>query len=85
MLKPYRDMIDGLRTEFHVIYERAQRDQTIRMDESEEELFSTTLHLMLAAVTRYAIGLVYIPEEGFDAEKELEKLKEALLMRYRKG
>ena len=38
---------------------------------------------MLAAATRYAIGLVYIPEEGFDAEKELEKLKEALLMRYR--
>ena len=48
-------------------------------------MFSTTLHLMLAAATRYAIGLVYIPESGFDAEKELEKLKEALLMRYRKG
>ena len=40
-------------------------------------MFSTTLHLMLAAATRYAIGLVYIPESGFDAEKELEKLKEA--------
>ena len=46
-------------------------------------MFSTTLHLMLAAVTRYAVGLVYIPENGLDAEKELEKLKEALLMRYR--
>lgn len=49
----------------------------------KEEMFSTTLHLMLAAATRYAIGLVYIPEEGFDAERELEKLKEALLMRYK--
>ena len=39
--------------------------------------------MMLAAVTRYAIGLVYIPEGGFDAVKELEKLKEALLMRYK--
>ena len=38
---------------------------------------------MLAAVTRYAIGLVYIPEDGFDAKKELEKLKEALLLRYK--
>ena len=46
-------------------------------------MFSTTLHLMLAAVTRYAIGLVYIPENGFDAEKELEKLKEAMLLRYK--
>ena len=46
-------------------------------------MFSTTLHLMLAAVTRYAVGLVYIPESGFDAEKELEKLKEAMMLRYK--
>ena len=66
-----------------MVYERAEQDHTIRTDESEEEMFSTTLHLMLAAVTRYAIGLVYIPESGFDAEKELEKLKEAMLLRYK--
>ena len=84
-MKPHRDIIEGLKLEFHVIYERAQRDHTIRTDEPEDEMFSTTLHLMLAAATRYAIGLVYIPESGFDAERELEKLKEALLMRYRKG
>ena len=66
-----------------MVYERAERDHTIRTDEPEEEMFSTTLHLMLAAVTRYAIGLVYIPESGFDAEKELEKLKEAILLRYK--
>ena len=85
VMKPYRDIIEGLKPEFHVLYARAEQDHTLRTDESEEEMFSTTLHLMLAAATRYAIGLVYIPESGFDAEKELEKLKEALLMRYRKG
>ena len=83
VLKPYREIIEGLRTGFHVIYEKAKQDHTVRTDETEEEMFSATLHLMLAAVTRYAIGLVYIPENGFDAEKELEKLKDALLMRYR--
>ena len=83
VMKPYRDIIEGLKPEFHVIYARAEQDHTIRTDESEEEMFSTTLHLMLAAVTRYAIGLVYIPENGFDAEKELEKLKEALMLRYK--
>ena len=66
-----------------MVYERAEQDHTIRTDEPEEEMFSTTLHLMLAAVTRYAVGLVYIPESGFDAEKELEKLKEAMLLRYK--
>ena len=66
-----------------MVYKRAERDHTIRTDEPEDEMFSTTLHLMLAAVTRYAIGLVYIPESGFDAEKELEKLKEAMMLRYK--
>lgn len=83
VIQPYRDIIEGLKPQFHVIYEKAEKDHTIRTDEPEEEMFSTTLHLMLAAVTRYAIGLVYIPENGFDAEKELEKLKEALMLRYR--
>ena len=35
------------------------------------------------APARYAVGLVYIPESGFDAEKELEKLKEAMMLRYK--
>ncbi len=34
---------------------------------------------MLAAVTRYAIGLVYIPEKGFDGMAELVFLKNAIL------
>ncbi|MBR0132202.1 MAG: TetR/AcrR family transcriptional regulator [Lachnospiraceae bacterium] len=83
VMKPYQDIIEGLKVGFHEMYTRAEQDHTIRTDESEEEMFSTTLHLMLAAVTRYAVGLVYIPESGFDAEKELEKQKEALLMRYK--
>ena len=66
-----------------MVYEKAERDHTICTDESEEEMFSTTLHLMLAAVTRYAIGLVYIPESGLNAEKELEKLKELILGKYK--
>ena len=53
------------------------------MDVSEEKMFSTTLHLMLAAVTRYAVGLVYVPENGFEPEKELLVLKEALLQKYK--
>ena len=83
VMKPYRAIIEARRPDFHVFYTRAEQDHTIRTDEPEEEMFSTTLHLMLAAVTRYAIGLVYIPDGGFDPERELEKLKEALLMRYK--
>ena len=82
-LKPYQGMIESLKERFHIIYSKAKEDNTIKTDESEDEMFSTTLHLMLAAVTRYAVGLVYIPEDGFDDEKELEKLKEMLLLMYK--
>ena len=37
---------------------------------------------MLAVVTRYAVGLVYQPERGFDDIKELEIQKEMLLLKY---
>ncbi|MBR5421211.1 MAG: TetR/AcrR family transcriptional regulator [Lachnospiraceae bacterium] len=82
-LQPYQDMIRNTRERFHMIYRKAQQDKTIRTDTPEEEMFSTTMHLMLAAVTRYAVGLVYTPESGFDPEKELAVQKEMLMERYR--
>lgn len=75
LMKPITDFV-------HAIYIKAQKDRTIRTDMSETEMLSATVHLMLAAVTRYAVGLVYEPE-GFDDEAELEMLKEMLLERYR--
>ena len=83
-LQPYQKMIEGLKEGFHGMYLKARQDKTLRTDEPEEKMFSKTLHLMLAAVTRYAVGLVYIPESGFDAMEELETMKEMLLDRYRK-
>ena len=65
------------------MYLKAGKDKTIRTDETEEKMFSKTLHLMLAAVTRYAVGLVYIPENGFDAVEELEFQKNMFLREYK--
>lgn len=84
-LEPYYGMIDNFGENFRLIYERAKTDRTVRTDIPETEMFSTTLHLMLAAVTRYAVGLVYKPEAGFDDMKELETLKAMMLMMYMKG
>ena len=82
-LKPYIGMIEKARAQFHDMYLKAEEDHTIKTDEPEAVMFSTTLHLMLAAATRYAVGLVYETEDGFDAEGELLVLKEMLLDRYR--
>ena len=75
LMKPASDF-------FHIVYEKAKQDHTLRTDIPEAEILSTTLHLMLAVVTRYAVGLVYEPEEGFDPERELEIQKEMLFQRY---
>ena len=80
-LKPYQDMIKGLKTRFHDIYAKAEKDHKLRTDITEEEMFSTSLHLMLAAVTRYAVGLAY-REGGVDEMKELTMQKEALMKLY---
>ena len=65
---------------FHTICDRAERDHSLRTDIPER--LSTTLHRMLAAVTRCAVGLVYRPESGFDEMRELETLREMLIMKY---
>ena len=80
VMKPYRAMIEGLKSDFQVIYARAEQDYTVRTDEPEEQMFSATLHLMLAAVTRYAIGLVY--DGGSEPEAELILLRDMLLRHY---
>ena len=82
VMAPYQEITELLKSQFHIIYRKAVEDRSLRTDITEEELFSTTLHLMLAAVTRYAVGLVYIPKDGFDDKKELRTQKEMLINRY---
>ena len=70
-----------MKASFHQMYEKGKIDKTLKTDLSESVMFSSSFHIMLAAVTRYAMGLVYVTEDG-DLEKELDLLKEALLKMY---
>lgn len=82
-MKPFLTVVDTVETRFHRIYEKAKTDGTLRTDVPEREMFSKTLHLMLAAVTRYAVGLVY--DSGIDPEEELLFLRNLLLREYCTG
>ncbi len=82
-LRPYQGLMDDLRARFRAVYEKGTRDGTLRVEFPEEEMFSATLHLMLAVVTRYAVGLVY--QGGVEPERELLVQKEMLLARYTKS
>ena len=80
-LSLYQGLMEPIFKHFGQMYEKAQQDHTIRTDIPAEEMLSVTLHLMLAVVTRYAVGLAYEPK-GFDAVKEIEMMKEMLLEKY---
>jgi hypothetical protein len=71
-----------LEGKFHTAYERGMEDGTLNSEISEETMFSSLFHIMLAAVTRYAVGLVYIPEGSSDPESELIMLKDLLMSKY---
>ena len=83
-LRHYNALIEKLEERFALAYRAGQGDGTLRGGFSEEEIFSTITHLMLAGVTRYAVGLVYY-NRATDAEKELEALKNMLMSRFRRG
>lgn len=78
-LQPYTDMIGTIYAKFAKMYARAERDGTVRTDMSAKQMFSYTLHIMLAAVTRYAVGLVYQPDGDINPEAELVLLRNTLL------
>ena len=78
-MQPYLQVIHALEERFGRIYQKARQDGTLRLDLPEKKIFSATLHLMLAVVTRFAVGLVY---EEADAVGELRIQKEMLMQRF---
>ena len=76
-----QEVVDHLKRAFHELYLKGMKDGTLRTDLPEPVMFSSSFHIMLAASTRYAMGLVYL-EDGVDPERELILLEEALLGTY---
>ena len=76
-LRSFIVVVDALADRFHAVYAQALLDGTLRTDVPEQEIFSKTLHIMQAAVTRYAVGLVY--ETDIDPEAELIYLKDLFM------
>ena len=80
-MQPYVQIIEELADEFHAVYQKAMADGLLRTYISEKTMFSTVLHIMLAATTRYAAGLVYVMD-GTDPEDELVFLRNAMLREF---
>ena len=81
-LNSYNEMVDRLAMRFHRTYVKGERDKTLCTEMSEKAMFLSIVHLMLAAVTRYAIGLVY--EKDSESYKELILLKNMIMREFSK-
>ena len=79
-LNSYNEMVDKLAIRFHRIYVKGENDKTLCTEMSEKAIFLSIVHLMLAAVTRYAIGLVY--EKDSESYKELILLKNMIMREF---
>ncbi|MBQ7487414.1 MAG: TetR/AcrR family transcriptional regulator [Clostridia bacterium] len=82
-MREYRIAVDRYASKFHALYEKGKRDGSIRTDQTEQKMFTTTMHIMLAVAARYAQGLAYAGESETDLTEELMILKRMILSQYK--
>lgn len=73
------DTLMPMRQIFHIKYEEAKTDHSVRTDIPEDKLFSIVCMSMLAMAERYAQGIVWTRGESEDYGWELERIKEMIL------
>ena len=81
-LTAYNTVVDGFARKFHAVYQKAEKDGTLKLGLPETEFFPTILYIMLSASEKFAEGLVYQPENEKDMTRELELLKNLILRAY---
>ena len=81
-MRAYNEVVDGFARKFHVVYQKAEQDGTLRLGLPETKFFATIMYIMLAAAEKFAEGLVYPPEFQEDLSEELELLKDMIMRRY---
>lgn len=79
-MKEVLSVIGRFSQKFHVMYVKALQDGTMKTDLTEDKLFASTVHIMLAACIRFAGGLL-LTEEG-DMTDELVMLKQMMTDRF---
>ena len=81
-LADYLRAVEPFTRKFHALFEKGLRDGSIRTEEPEETVFTTTMHIMLAVCGRFAQGVVYHGDGREDLTQELLILKRMILGMY---
>lgn len=78
-VREHLDTVNQFNKLFHVVYEKAKTDKSIRLDYSEKEVFTAISITMLGTAERYAQGIIWARNEGNDYTVQLQILKEMIL------
>ena len=56
-MKPYNEAVNAFAGKFHTVFIKAEQDGTLRTDIPEENLFISSMYIMLLVAAKYAEGL----------------------------
>ena len=80
-LLPYVESINVFARMFSELYDKGQKDGTIRTDLPKEKMFAATSHIMLAVAVRYAQGLLFSGDDT-DMTQEILMVKRMILNEF---
>ena len=81
-IRVYNEVVDGFAQKFHAVYQKAEKDGTLKLEMPEKKFFYTIMYIMLSAAEKFAEGLVYPSEHEEDMTEALELLKDMILKKY---
>ena len=81
-MRPYNEAASPFLKKFHLVWLKAVRDGTLNVDISEKKLFTSTLHIVLSAASKFAEGIFYPADYEPDMTEELFMLKRMILNAY---
>ena len=81
-MRLYNEAAAPFLEKFHSIWRKAREDGTLDVNISERKLFTSTLHIVLSAASKFAEGIFYPADYEPDMSEDLYMLKRMILNAY---
>jgi AcrR family transcriptional regulator len=78
-MKPYYESVEMFTRKFHVVYEKALKDHTMRTNIDETQLYFGSMYSMLTTAAKYTYGTVYPVDTVLDYTRALEMQMDMIL------
>lgn len=83
-LNTYLGSLFSFSKAFHLVYVKAEKDHTLRTDIPEDQLFITSMYILLSLTQRLASGLIYPGKDDEEMSSAMLALTKDMLLSYLK-